>query len=131
MVLKQRIDDTEDLIDIDLDQRRNELEVLNIMVTTITLAFSFISMVSSLLVQTNLQATVTRRLCTDVRSSCIVQQTMLSTHASYHFCTIAAYRGGQWVRETARKRMWFLRFAVSLCCKRCRRSMCSCQCGLF
>ncbi|GMH39163.1 hypothetical protein BSKO_07061 [Bryopsis sp. KO-2023] len=44
--LKEHIDDTEDLINIDLDHRRNELHALEVLVTSITLMFAFVSMVA-------------------------------------------------------------------------------------
>lgn len=46
MQLKERIDDTEDLVIIDLDHRRNELHALEILVVSITLMFSLVSMVA-------------------------------------------------------------------------------------
>lgn len=46
--LKERIDDTEDLVVMDLDHRRNELHGLEVLVTSITLAIAFVSMVAAI-----------------------------------------------------------------------------------
>lgn len=46
--LKERIDDTEDLVELDLDHRRNELHAIEVLITSITMAFSFIAMVSAI-----------------------------------------------------------------------------------
>ena len=48
MQLKERNDDTEDLVIIDLDHRRNELHALEILVVSITLMFSLVSMVAGI-----------------------------------------------------------------------------------
>mmetsp|Transcript_13639 Transcript_13639/g.34420 ORF Transcript_13639/g.34420 Transcript_13639/m.34420 type:complete len:345 (-) Transcript_13639:346-1380(-) len=45
VILKERIDNTEDLINIELDSRRNELVALEVILTTLTLVFSIISAV--------------------------------------------------------------------------------------
>lgn len=48
-VLKERIDDTEDLVNVQLDARRNELVALNLVVTLAMTAFAFVSMIGGLL----------------------------------------------------------------------------------
>jgi hypothetical protein len=48
-VLKERIDDTEDLVGIELDTRRNELVALQLLVTLATASLAIISTVGSLL----------------------------------------------------------------------------------
>eukprot|EP00191_Tetraselmis_sp_GSL018_P021957 CAMPEP_0177621368 /NCGR_PEP_ID=MMETSP0419_2-20121207/27546_1 /TAXON_ID=582737 /ORGANISM="Tetraselmis sp., Strain GSL018" /LENGTH=644 /DNA_ID=CAMNT_0019121277 /DNA_START=295 /DNA_END=2232 /DNA_ORIENTATION=+ len=48
VILKERIDDTEDLINIELDSRRNELVALEVILTTLTLIFSIISSVGGI-----------------------------------------------------------------------------------
>lgn len=48
-VLKERIDDTEDLVNVQLDARRNELVALNLVVTLAMTAFGFVSMIGGLL----------------------------------------------------------------------------------
>ena len=48
-VLKERIDDTEDLVNVQLDARRNELVALNLIVTLAMTAFAFVSMIGGLL----------------------------------------------------------------------------------
>ena len=48
-VLKERIDDTEDLVNVQLDARRNELVALNLVVTLEMTAFAFVSLVGGLL----------------------------------------------------------------------------------
>jgi magnesium transporter len=48
-VLKERIDDTEDLVGIELDTRRNELVALQLLVTLATAGLAVVSTVGSLL----------------------------------------------------------------------------------
>lgn len=40
-ILDERVDDTEDLLELDLDQRRNELVALNLLVASIAMSFGF------------------------------------------------------------------------------------------
>lgn len=46
--IKEQIDDTEDLVIIDLDRRRNELHGLEVLLTAITLSFAFVSMIAGI-----------------------------------------------------------------------------------
>jgi hypothetical protein len=48
-VLKERIDDTEDLVGIELDSRRNDLVALQLLVTLLTCALAIVSTVGALL----------------------------------------------------------------------------------
>ncbi|GAB4824059.1 hypothetical protein N2152v2_011105 [Parachlorella kessleri] len=49
MLLKERTDDTEDLVNIEMDHRRNELVALDLLITCVTMAFTFIAMVAGIL----------------------------------------------------------------------------------
>lgn len=40
-ILDERVDDTEDLLELDLDQRRNELVGLNLLVASVAMSFGF------------------------------------------------------------------------------------------
>lgn len=46
LAVKERIDDTEDLVAIDLDHRRNRIVALDLIVTSIMLATSFVTAIA-------------------------------------------------------------------------------------
>lgn len=46
--LGERIDDTEDLVNIDLDNRRNQIVAIDLVVTSVTLMFTFVTSVSGI-----------------------------------------------------------------------------------
>ena len=47
-MLKEKIEATESLIALDLDQRRNELTAFDLVLTIVTLSVAFVSMVASI-----------------------------------------------------------------------------------
>ncbi|DBB08201.1 hypothetical protein WJX82_009172 [Trebouxia sp. C0006] len=47
-VLYERIDDTEDLINIELDHRRNELVALDLVITAVSTMFAFVAMIGGI-----------------------------------------------------------------------------------
>jgi magnesium transporter len=44
--LKERIDDTEDLINIDLDNRRNDIVLINLIATSMSIVFAFVTSIA-------------------------------------------------------------------------------------
>lgn len=47
-MLKEKIEATESLIALDLDQRRNELTAFDLVLTMVTLSVAFVSMIASI-----------------------------------------------------------------------------------
>ncbi|KAK9825912.1 hypothetical protein WJX81_005713 [Elliptochloris bilobata] len=46
--MKERIDDVEDLLNLELDQRRNELVALDMVMTILTMGFAFVAMIAGI-----------------------------------------------------------------------------------